>query len=462
MSRIEFADLLALYRNAEFGVGGEDDQSEVTVANAAIAGLLTRVDGDDYAAAETGVTVLGDLDALEIGAVVRARLDNPRSGFAVLARDPGGLIRSPGARMEEPARFYLAAPAYAPGDAHVPDVVARYRKVLAVVGLFGQAASLVDATKSELVFVRDGRTVLPIRFDETDLSALDEAAADRLLAMFADDLHRDQKCSILFEALVDLCRAGGSEGRFRLALRGLGDLADRVADGYRLFASSFSYGKIKGELEDARIDYTQKIHKTIVDIQNQLLGIPVATIVVASQMKAPTACGPELWVNRAVLVGAWIFVLMLLVAIINQWLTLNVIGDEIERQRSTLQRDFASVSADFVGTFTKLKRRIGVHKVGLGVVFAIGIVGGLTATFFDKRISTLTPLPCPAAGGYGAGGEVRGAAAALAAHPTVPGDGPVDDAMAKFAKRPSPGAGAPAGAATPVPPDVDAATRRGQ
>jgi hypothetical protein len=149
--------------------------------------------------------------------------------------------------------------------------------------------------------------------------------------------------------------------------------------------------------EDARIDYTQKIHKTIVDIQNQLLGIPVATIVVASQLKAPTDCGPELWTNFAVLAGAWIFVVLLLIAIANQWLTLDVIGDEIDRQQTRLREEFAAVSDDFADTFAKLKGRITWHRWVLGVVALIGIAGGIVATCYKNSVSALPLQPCAGA-----------------------------------------------------------------
>lgn len=254
MPRIEFNDLVELYRNARFGKGGADDESALTVATQAVADLLKRLDDDAYATAETGVTMLDDVVKVKIGATVKVRLDDPRSGFAVLAHDLHGLITSPRARIEEPRRFYLTEPAYAPGDAPVPDAVARYRKVLALVQLFAKAASMLDATKSELVFVKGGKVILPVRFDAADIATLDVAAADRLLGQFAGELHHDQKCSILFEALVELCAKHRADNVFPFVLRNLDSIAGTVADGYRLFASSFSYSKIKGELEDARID----------------------------------------------------------------------------------------------------------------------------------------------------------------------------------------------------------------
>jgi len=397
MSRIEFDALLELYRSTRFGGGGADDESEVTVSSQGVADLLVRVEDDDYATAETGVALLDDVGDVRVGSTLKARIDDPRSGFAVLARDLDGLIRSPRGRFEEPRRYYLVAPAFTPGDAVVPEGVLRYRKVLALVDLFARAASMLDTTKLELVFVKEGRIGLPVNFSAADVAALDLASADRLLAQFADELHHDQKCSILFEALVELSRRHKAQSAFRFILRDLDALAVTVADGYRLFASSFSYSKIKSELEDARIDYTQKIHKTIVDIQNQLLGIPVATVIVASQMKAPTSCGPELLVNRAVLVGAWTFVVLLLVAVVNQWLTLDVVKDEIGQQRMALQRDFKKVSADFVGIFDRLKDRIWWHKAGLALVMALGVVGGGMATRFYTEIASLKPAPCPLA-----------------------------------------------------------------
>lgn len=395
MARIKFEDLLELYRNTQFAAEGEtENEAELTVASQAIADLLARLETDEDAAADAGIALLDDLEQVALGAKVKVRIDSPRLGLGVLARSADGLLNSIGARVKEPKHFYLVAPPYAPGDPVVPDLISRYRKVLELVQLFATAASFLDATRSDLIFVKDDKIVLPILFDADDLEVLDVAAADRLLIQFADELHHDQKCSILFEALVELCRAHRLDGRFKFVLANLTDLADKVAAGYRLFASSFSYSKIKGEFEDARIDYTQKIHKTIVDIQSQLLGIPVATVIVASQMKRPTVCGAELWINFAVLVGAWIFVATLVIAIINQWLTLNVIKDEICQKKKSLQKDFAPISEDFVGTFDKLNARIWWHRAGLALVMVIGLAGAGAATFFNVKIAALPPLPC--------------------------------------------------------------------
>ena len=98
--------------------------------------------------------------------------------------------------------------------------------------------------------------------------------------------------------------------RFAYLLHNLDAVTETLRRGYRLFASSFSYSKIRGEVEAARVDYVAKIHKTLIDIQGQLLGIPVATIIVASQLKSSQGCGVEFWTNIAVLAGAWVFLIL--------------------------------------------------------------------------------------------------------------------------------------------------------
>jgi hypothetical protein len=445
MPRIRFESLLEVYRNTQFGTGGGADESRLTVASQAIAGLLALIEVDEDALSDSGITLLDDISDATVGSNIRVRIESPRAGLGVLARTMDGLLAAPTARVEEPKHYYLVAPPYAPGDPDEPVLIARYRTVIALIRLFAKASSFLDAIRAELVFVKESRLVVPIRFDAADLSTLVVADAKRLLAQFDGDLHQDQKHEILFAAIIDLCSAQPAELRFGFVLRNLGHLADQVREGYKLFASSFTYAKIRGALEDARIEYTGKIHKTIVDIQNQLLGIPVATVVVASQMKTPTACGIEPWVNFAVLIGAWTFVLLLALAIGNQWLTLGVLKDELSRQKTKLLGNFAIDNPDFVRTFDSLNHRIFWHRSGLGAVGVIGLIGALLATYFYLQIAAIPVPKCivPPDNSSTTGSsspspaQVRGAPTAPGAGPTSPTTTP-PSAAARPAANPSP------------------------
>jgi hypothetical protein len=174
----------------------------------------------------------------------------------------------------------------------------------------------------------------------------------------------------------------------------LDQLCDEVEKGYRLFVSSFSYSKIRKEIETARLEYIGKIHKTLVDIQGQLLGIPVATIVVASQLKTPERCGLAFWTNAGVMLGAWIFVGLLWLAIRNQQHTLTAIEKEINGQNSRLERDYAAVRDDFVAIFDDLGGRITWHRRVLWFVLVLALSGAAGATYAWLRLTPSAYTAC--------------------------------------------------------------------
>ncbi|HGY8153981.1 TPA: hypothetical protein ACNTEA_005073, partial [Escherichia coli] len=80
----------------------------------------------------------------------------------------------------------------------------------------------------------------------------------------------------------------------------LGQLYESYQKGYKVFVSGFSYEKILDQLRVAKIEEMGKIHKVFSDIQNQILGIPVATIIVATQMKQANGWDSQALINTAV------------------------------------------------------------------------------------------------------------------------------------------------------------------
>lgn len=167
--------------------------------------------------------------------------------------------------------------------------------------------------------------------------------------------------------------------RFSHILSQLPEVLQRFNDGYRLFASSFSFEKVRDQLEGLRIEYTGKIHKTISDIQGQLLGIPVATIVVATQMKETSAIGAQMWSNLAVLVGSFIFSLLLGASIFNQFQTLFVLEQEVKRHEAATRNEHADIALRFRDVFDQLHGRIFWQGVILKVVLGIGALAFITS-----------------------------------------------------------------------------------
>ncbi|WP_294338076.1 hypothetical protein [uncultured Sphingomonas sp.] len=378
-----FDDLVEIYRHTQFGADGE---GALTIASQAILDHLGAIDADPRLYDDVQIGLLDDAPPV-LGAKVRIAVGHPRHSLGLLVRDFDALFQAPRAAFEEPSRYYVVDPGYASGDLPAPATLARYRALLDVVAILRDAASYVDEVQRELVFIGAEKTVVPIAFRAADLGTDLEENVARLKRVFHDPLHGDEKREILATAVVQLVGGLRQSVRFPHLVRNLDAVCDEVDKGYRLFVSSFSYSKIRDDVETARIEFVGKIHKTIVDIQGQLLGIPVATIVVASQMKSATGCGLPFWTNTAVLLGAWIFVALLAIAIVNQWHTLTVLDTEIRRQQQRITDDYALVSGEFADQFEDLIGRIWWHRAALG---AVGGVAGLSALLATVAYLMLT------------------------------------------------------------------------
>lgn len=388
---INFAELTEIYRHTRFHNG--EREGTVMVASEALLVILRQLDTDE-AAQESGIGLMVDPRTLAVGQETLINIRPPRLSLGILAHDFDQLLRAPAARLEEPKAYFVIVGALSRDMAAAPPRLKAYRVVVDLLLLFAEAASYLDRTKQELVFIHEGKFAVPVEYDASVLDRLPLAQAKRLRDQFSDEIHKDQKLEILTEAIVRTSQ--GQPGNLRLVylLDNLAALADAVRDGYRLFASNFSYAKIRSELETAKLEYVGKIHKTVVDIQGQLLGIPVATVIVASQMKVAKSCSMDLWTDVAVLAGAWIFLILLLVAIANQWFTLASIKEEIGRQEGKLVRDYAAISQQFMDVFSSLGQRIWWHRFGLVVIGIIATAGAIFATVAFAQVVQTNVIDC--------------------------------------------------------------------
>ncbi len=299
----------------------------------------------------------------------------PRIGFAVVAADMDGYLTVPQCRIKAKKRFFLVDVQSASTDTNQHDHVRRYMLVLKLVKSLRDAAAFLDEDEQALVFISDGRFDIPVRYTLHDLKNLDVDAVEALTTLVPSDTHKKQCGGILATAIVELVRAQPPESRFSYLLENAQTLRVAYEQGYKLYAAGFSYEKLKDTVETARVEYVAKIHKVFSDIQNQLLGIPVATIVVATQMKFAGGVGTEFFVNTAVLLGCWVFAVITILLLRNQAHTLKVISDEIARQQRVLVKDYPSIASTFDEPFAFLKKRTRAQRVVLLSMDAVVVVG---------------------------------------------------------------------------------------
>lgn len=384
-----FDQLVSLYRVVDFNY---DAVGDLRLADEATVNLAKDLLGRDPDV--TGLAVLsGDPEQITVGQVLTIRANPPPRWVGTLVQNIEGLFKA--GRTREPAAYYVMSERYSRGDATTPAAIVLYRKALTLVELLKESAAYLDERKDELIFIHDGRFVLPVTFQCADFDSALGNRIESLTTLFTDDAHREQKLAILASAVQDSTSKIEPEKRFGSLLTLLDEVTRSVVEGYRLFASSFSYEQVKSDVQDAHIEFTAKIHKTFSDIQSQLLAIPVATVIVATQMKYADGFGNQFWINTGVALGSLVFAILFGLLVRNQWHTLDVIGDEIDRREGAIAKNHEAISDLFEETFGKLRKRLRSQRTIMAVVLMI-VIAALGVTLVVYACLLHLPSPPPA------------------------------------------------------------------
>lgn len=386
---IAWSDLLEIYRNATWKDG---ENADVSILTQNMVETFALVEESDKAEYDANLAALVGLTTISIGKTIPARIGPPRLALGILADNWDGVISSPEARVREPRAYFIKGDGTHSGQQPPTEQMVRYAKALEFVDLLSKAALFLDMQRQILVYFKENRVEIPISFKASDLKFVDANSISSLKNTLEGAIHAEQRLAILSDAVVALAASQPLERRFLYLLQNAAEINNRVCEGYKLFAASFSYSKIRSDVEAAQSDFINRIHKTFVDIQGQLLGLPVATIVVATQLKTVNVCGLEAWTNFAVVVGAWLFAALLIGSCINQWYTLKSIWNDIERQRNKLIRDFSEISPMFSDAFGSLKARLRWHYTALAIICGIALAGALFATLVYRSVTVVDVL----------------------------------------------------------------------
>lgn len=399
-----FERLVAIYRDITFDEGSRSGTLMLR-DDAQRRELIALLDEDIVK--DTGLVLdRGDPATCAIGQQLRFTVQDPKMAWGLLAQDVEELLKRSQERLKEPARYYVVDQAFCSTDARlVPDKISVYRQVLQLVNILKDSADYLDPYTGTLIFLGEDKFDVPVNYDASDLSQVDKTAIEKLIRDFADpnDAHREQKWSLLAKSVRSVAGSAVPKKRFSTLLGHLPDLQKHVADGYRLFVADFSYDKVINQIEAAKVEEIGKIHKAFSDIQNQILGIPVATVIVATQMKLAEKVGYEFWVNTAVLVGCYVFVLLSALMLRNQLHTLDTLKIEIERKQNQMLDQYSEVADLVTGSFPALFGRLRTQRFAfyfVGVILLVGLVlshvlyFALTQPAADKLHALLARFGC--------------------------------------------------------------------
>lgn len=312
--------------------------------------------------------VVDQLEALElrgseVAAERRLEFSAPHNFFWSL----DALLAAAERRIQPPARFYLADLRYShPAvDADIPVAVARYQQAAR---LFRALRGVADhetkvGNSSSLIFLQQQKLEITAGYQATDLAELPQL--DDFESDFIESTtHKQQKATILRSVLFELF---GSQAKISFAsvLANFKQLVDQVVSSYQLYVSEFSFQKVKAEIEKEKLEFTTKLNKVFADIQNQLLAVPAALILIGGQMENGGAWSIK---NLLIWSGAMVFALLMNLLINNQRHTLRAIKLEIDQQWDLIQGKHKTVADQFKSNYRQLDDRYQHQHRLLGTV----------------------------------------------------------------------------------------------
>lgn len=375
---IDFGDLVTLYRQTTFTTNYTVGTIYISTVD-----LCTCISDALAQPQDFGITLQSG--TVQVGNTVTLHFSTPKIKFGQVHATFKDYIKNSKNRIKEAKSYYIFEDDYYNNDQNHPSHIIKYRLILRLVSLFKESAAYLDESNCELVFLETNVTKIPVTFDSIAIKSLDEEKVKNLLASFSIDAHRDIKLTILANTIKSMSDTKPKESAFIYLISDMTQLCESFNKGYGIYISGFSYEKVLDQLRVAKIEEMGKIHKVFSDIQNQLLGIPVATIIVATQMKEANGWDSQALINTAVILGSIFFTAMIIFVMFNQWQTLSAISDEINHQKNQAEIKCESIYSDIQKTFESLRSRIFIQKaifIALAAFVVVGILLTLKFYFF--------------------------------------------------------------------------------
>lgn len=272
------------------------------------------------------------------------------------------LVCAPSVYYVRETDYYSAAPN--PDDA----VAKNYQQVLGLVNLLNRLAdhSSDSGQTVRFVFLLKEKLEFDVRYkidDLRDLPKLEKISTDFL----CEDIHTEQRKSIFKSVLTEMLKNTRQEERFEHLLKMWEEFIKRVQDNYELYVSGFSFEKVREEVESNKLEYTLKLNKVLGEIQNQLLAIPAALLLIGTQMDAANGLS---WKNGSVMLGALAFGWFIALLIKNQRSSLEAIHKEIVALENKLKVEHAALATKLMPEYNELDARYKQQKCTLWTIDA--------------------------------------------------------------------------------------------
>jgi len=308
------------------------------------------------------------------------------------------LISTSERRVSNPGVFYLADSDffYQGNRETAPDFIKNYLNVVLFYERLREIANHEGGVGSAktLIFIQKEKLEITPDYEKEDLQELSNL--DGFIKFLSDDLHKEQKLTIIRTVLLDMFKDRKTVP-FSSLLLSFKDFLEKINNTYELYVSEFSFQKVKAEIEKEKLDATIKLNKTFSDVQNQLLAVPAALILVSGQMVNDG--GGWATKNISIWLGSLIFAAFMTLLIRNQRHTLIAVKQEIDQQWQQIKNKHHDVADRFENSYKELDIRYKHQKLLISFVsLLVAIVLGastLTLLFYSVSIDLLmTSMLC--------------------------------------------------------------------
>lgn len=299
------------------------------------------------------------------------QLQPPKNDSGFFAKNLEDLLARPSYLHDSPASFYIAdlGQSY-PSDGVVCSEVRRYLDTISLVQILRSFADYFDYSTGSLrlVFLQKTKLEIIVKYNVEDLFELDKI--DEFKIIFEENVHVEQRRTIFKQVLIDVLSDLNCEECFSEAIKKFSFIYGKFLDNYKLYVSDFSFDKIYKEISDKKLEYILKINKNLSEIQNQLLTVPLAALLVGSQMTSGSNVK-----NLTIYLSAIIFAFFISLLLRNQRRSLDAINQEIISQKEQLKYEHQALDDRFDHIFSDLSDRYVKHRRILTYIdFAVSFI----------------------------------------------------------------------------------------
>lgn len=200
----------------------------------------------------------------------------------------GELLRPRANLCAEPASYLVLKPHFKSwdGSPEVPSGILQYRQAIAFAGLVtGSSHYAVNSSVDpEAVFImRSAALRVPIQYGNDDLRELADVPV--LVSELQEGPWPDTRRSLFAKAIVDSLQSVGQSKPFPFLLDNYSAVVHAFRRNLQIFESQFEFETQSERLEAEKRGFISQLSAIVTDVQNKVLAIPGALLLVGSQLR---------------------------------------------------------------------------------------------------------------------------------------------------------------------------------